>query len=122
MENTVTQSAMRIRSGATQSTKFPGLLLLLVSRFLLLASYLLLLAGVAGARSFERRIRIPDLVQVEGETIRLSDVLPPDTPAELEEMCARITLGNLPYPSSQRVISKGQSNSNSGSYLASWNS
>jgi hypothetical protein len=45
---------------------------------------------------------------VEGETVKLSDLLPPDAPAELGEICFRIILGNSPLPASQRVIPKGQ--------------
>jgi hypothetical protein len=45
---------------------------------------------------------------VEGEAVRLSDLLPPDAPVELGEICTRIILGNSPLPASQRVISKGQ--------------
>jgi hypothetical protein len=45
---------------------------------------------------------------VEGETVKLSDLLPPDAPAELGEVCYRIILGNSPLPASQRVIPKGQ--------------
>jgi hypothetical protein len=35
-------------------------------------------------------------------------LLPPGAPAELEEICTRIILGNSPLPASQRVISRGQ--------------
>jgi len=66
------------------------------------------LAGVAWAGSLQPRVRIPAVTQVEGGTVKLSDLLPPDAPAELGEMCTRIILGNSPLPASQRVISKGQ--------------
>jgi hypothetical protein len=75
---------------------------------LLLASYFLLLSGAAKAGSFPPRIHIPNVVEVEGKTIRLSDLLPPDAPAEIGEIGTRIILGNSPLPASQRVISKGQ--------------
>jgi hypothetical protein len=82
--------------------------LLLDSSFLLLASYFLLPAGAAKAESFQPRVDIPHVVQVEGETVKLSDLLPPDAPADLGEICTRIILGNSPLPASLRVISKGQ--------------
>jgi hypothetical protein len=62
--------------------------------------------GAAG--SVQRRVRIPKYAEVQGETIRLSDLLPPDAPAELGQIGARIILGNAPLPASQRVISKDQ--------------
>jgi hypothetical protein len=62
--------------------------------------------GAAG--SLEPRVRIPKLAEVQGETIRLSDLLPPDAPAELEQIGSRIILGNSPLPASERVISKAQ--------------
>jgi hypothetical protein len=64
--------------------------------------------GGAKAESFQPRVDIPNVVQVEGEAVKLSDLLPPDAPAELGEICSRIILGNSPLLSSQRVISKGQ--------------
>jgi hypothetical protein len=71
---------------------------------------LLALAPVCAARagSFLPRVQIQEVVQVEGEAVKLSDLLPPDTPAELGGICTRIILGNSPLPASQRVISKGQ--------------
>jgi hypothetical protein len=57
------------------------------------------------AGPFHPRIRIDDAVQVEGETIKLSDLLPPDSPGELKEKCSRFILGESPLPSSQRSIS-----------------
>ena len=62
--------------------------------------------GAAG--SVQPRVRIPKYAEVQGETIRLSDLLPPDAPAELGQFGARIILGNAPLPASQRVISKNQ--------------
>jgi hypothetical protein len=64
--------------------------------------------GVVEAGSFQPRVRIPEVAQVEGETVKLSDLLPPDAPTELGEMCSRIVLGNTPLPASPRLISKGQ--------------
>ncbi len=101
MANTAIQSAIRLRNRTTEGAGFPRI-------FSLLASCSLLLAGAAKATSFQPRVHIPDVVQVEGETVRLSDLLPPDAPAELGEMATRIILGNSPLPASQRVISKGQ--------------
>ena len=62
--------------------------------------------GAAG--SLQPRIRIPKFAEVQGETIRLSDLLPPDAPADLEQIGARIDLGDSPDPASQRVLSKDQ--------------
>jgi hypothetical protein len=76
--------------------------------FLLLVFCFLLPAGVVKAGSFLHRVQIKDVAQVEGETVRLSDLLPPDAPSELGEICTRIILGNSPFPASQRVISKDQ--------------
>ena len=80
---------------------------LLPSCFLLLAPFFFL-PGATKAASIQPRVRIPDVVQVESETVKLSDLLPPDAPTELGEICCRIILGNSPLPASQRVISKGQ--------------
>jgi len=66
------------------------------------------LVSVASAGSLQPRVHIPPVTQVEGGTVKLSDLLPPDAPAELGEMCAQIILSNSPLPASQRVISKGQ--------------
>jgi hypothetical protein len=63
---------------------------------------------IGAAGSVQPRVRIPKYVEVQGETIRLSDLLPPDAPAELGQIGARIVLGNAPLPASQRVISKQQ--------------
>jgi hypothetical protein len=82
--------------------------LLPASYFLLLASYFLLLAGVAIAGSFQPRVQIPNVVQVEGEAVMLSDLLPPDAPGEVREICRRVILGNAPLPASLRVISRAQ--------------
>jgi hypothetical protein len=68
----------------------------------------LLFAAVATAGSVQRRVQIPKLVQVEGEKLRLSDLLPPDAPPDLGEICRRINLGNAPLPGSPRVISRPQ--------------
>ena len=62
--------------------------------------------GAAG--SLEPRVRIPKYAEVQGKTIRLSDLLPPDAPAELSEIGTRIVLGDAPLPARQRVISKDQ--------------
>jgi len=66
------------------------------------------LVGVARAGSLQPRVHIPAEAQVEGGTVKLSDLLPPGAPAELGEMCTRIILGDSPLPTSQRVIFKGQ--------------
>lgn len=81
----------------------PKTLLAVMALFSVLAP-----AGVVIAGSFQPRVHIADVVQVEAETVKLSDLLPPDAPAELGEICTRIILGNSPLPASQRVISKGQ--------------
>jgi len=65
-------------------------------------------ASVARAGSLQPRVHIPAFAEVEGGTVKLSDLLPSDAPAELGEMCTRIILGNSPLPASQRVICKGQ--------------
>ena len=109
------------RSRARQGAKSPersvppsSWFLILASCFFLLPSCFLLLApcfflpGATKAASIQPRVQIPDVVQVESETVRLSDLLPPDAPAELGEICYRFILGNSPLPASQRVISKGQ--------------
>jgi hypothetical protein len=64
--------------------------------------------GVALAGSFQPRVPIPKIVQVEGEAIKLSDLLPPDAPGEVREICRRVILGNAPLPASLRVISRVQ--------------
>ncbi len=99
---------MRLRSLAAKGTEFPKLFLILASYFFLLAPSFLLLSGAAKAGSLQPRVHIPGVVEVEGETVKLSDLLPPDAPADLGEICTRIILGNAPLPASQRVISKGQ--------------
>jgi hypothetical protein len=45
---------------------------------------------------------------VEGEEVRLSDLLPPDAPAGLGGLCRLIILGDAPLIASQRVISRVQ--------------
>ena len=65
-------------------------------------------AGEAEAGTYPPRVQIHQSVQVDGATIRLSDLLPPDAPAELGELAARFVLGESPLPASQRVISKAQ--------------
>jgi hypothetical protein len=75
---------------------------------LLLASYFLLLAGVAKAGSLPARVQIHSAVQVEGETVKLSDLLPPDAPRGLGEICRQVILGDAPLAASQRVISRVQ--------------
>jgi len=62
--------------------------------------------GVAGA--FQPRVHLPKFAEVEGNTIRLSDLLPPDAPAELGQIGSTIVFGNSPLPASQRVISKDE--------------
>jgi hypothetical protein len=63
---------------------------------------------VGAAGSLRLRVRIPKFAEVQGETIRLSDLLPPDAPADLAQLAARIALGDSPDPDCQRVISKDQ--------------
>ncbi len=58
--------------------------------------------------SLQPRIRIPKFAEVQGETIKLSDLLPPDAPADLEQIGARIAFGDSPDPACQRVFSKNQ--------------
>jgi hypothetical protein len=65
-------------------------------------------AGAVKAGSFQPRVQIPNVVEVESEAVKLSDLLPLDAPSELGEICTRIVLGNSPLPASQRVISKSQ--------------
>ena len=74
--------------------------------FVLLA--LLSPAREATAGTYPPRVQIPEFVQVAGATVRLSDLLPPDAPAELSEIGARVILGETPLIASQRVISKAQ--------------
>ena len=70
---------------------------------------LFLVPSLMGAASSPQpRIRIPKFAEVQGETIRLSDLLPPDAPADLEQIGARIALGDSPDPACQRVLSKDQ--------------
>jgi hypothetical protein len=64
--------------------------------------------GVVIARSFQPRVQIPNVVQVEGEALRLSDLLPPNAPPELSEICRGVILGDAPLPASLRVISRVQ--------------
>ncbi|SPE26903.1 hypothetical protein SBA2_310009 [Acidobacteriia bacterium SbA2] len=71
-------------------------------------AFLFLPSTLDAAGSIQPRVRIPKYAEVQGETIRLSDLLPPDAPAELDEIGARIILGNAPLPASQRVISREQ--------------
>lgn len=66
------------------------------------------LVSAAVAGSFPARLRIHDAVQVEGETVKLSDLLPPDSPGELQEKCSRLVLGDTPLPGSRRSISRVQ--------------
>jgi len=121
MENTAAARVVRRGSGDNRVSEIPGTLRgqlhpganpqRLLSRpascFLLLASSFLLLPSLF-AGTFQPRVHIPEIVQVEGETVRLSDLLPPDASAELGEICARISLGRPPLPASQRVIWKRQ--------------
>ena len=71
-------------------------------------AFLLVPSSIVAGRSLEPRVRIPAFVQVEGERIKLSDLLPPTAPAELGEMGARIILGDSPLPASRRVMTKDQ--------------
>jgi hypothetical protein len=63
---------------------------------------------VAKAGSFQPRVQIHSAVQVEGETVKLSDLLPPDAPGGLGEICRQVILGDAPLAASQRVISRVQ--------------
>jgi len=105
MKNTAAARVVRRRSRDNRVLRLPERL---ASCFLLLASFFLLLSPAAEAGSFQPRVHIPEIVQVEGETVRLSDLLPPGASAELGEICARISLGKPPLPASQRVIWKRQ--------------
>jgi hypothetical protein len=75
---------------------------------LILASYFLVLPGVAQAGLFEPRVQIHPAAQVEGETVKLSDFLPPDAPRGLGEICRQVVLGAAPLAASRRVISRLQ--------------
>jgi hypothetical protein len=75
---------------------------------LILASYFLLLTGVAEAGSVQSRVQIHSAVQVEGGTVKLSDLLPPDAPGGLGEICRQVILGDAPLAASERVISRVQ--------------
>ena len=63
---------------------------------------------MANAGSFQPRVQIHSAVQVEGETVKLSDLLPPDAPGGLGEICRQVILGDAPLAASQRVISRVQ--------------
>jgi hypothetical protein len=106
---------MRLTSQANQGAGMPGrsfrcapYFSLLDSCSSLLASFFLLLSGVAQAGSFQPRVQIHSVVQVQGETVRLSDFLPPDAPHGLGEICRQVVLGDAPLAASQRVISRVQ--------------
>lgn len=62
----------------------------------------------ANAGSFQPRVQIHSAIQVEGETVKLSDLLPPDAPRGLGEICRQVILGDAPLAASQRVISRVQ--------------
>jgi hypothetical protein len=64
--------------------------------------------GVAKAGEFPPRVQIQNVVQVAGESVKLSDLLPPDAPGGLGEVCRQIVLGDAPLAASQRVISRVQ--------------
>jgi hypothetical protein len=70
--------------------------------------FTLMPVGVAVAGSFQPRVQVPNLVQVEDESVKLSDLLPADAPVEVREMCRQVTLGNTPLPASLRIISRVQ--------------
>jgi hypothetical protein len=65
-------------------------------------------ARLANAESFQPRVQIHSVVQVGGDTVKLSDLLPPDAPGELGEICRQVILGDAPFATSQRVISRVQ--------------
>jgi len=71
-------------------------------------SFALAPISVAKAASFQPRVQIHNVVQVEGERLRLSDLLPRDAPEGLGEICRRVELGDAPQAASQRVISREQ--------------
>lgn len=70
--------------------------------------FVLARVGVAKAGPFQPRVQIHSAVQVEGETVKLSDLLPPDAPRGLGEICRQVMLGNAPLAATQRVISRVQ--------------
>jgi hypothetical protein len=70
--------------------------------------FVLVPPGVVRAGAFQPRVQIPNVVQVGGEVVKLSDLLPPDAPGEVREICRRVILGNAPFPASLRVISRVQ--------------
>jgi hypothetical protein len=63
---------------------------------------------IGAAGSVPPRVHILKYAEAQGERIRLSDLLPPDAPAELEQAGARIALGDSPDPACRRVFSKDQ--------------
>jgi hypothetical protein len=71
-------------------------------------AFFLVPSTLGAAGSFQPRVRIPSIVEVQGETIRLADLLPPGAPTELGQIGARIVLGDSPLPASQRIFSKNQ--------------
>ena len=66
------------------------------------------LATAQGAGTLEPHVRIHSPVEVEGEVVTLSDLLPPSAPPDLSEVCRRILLGEAPLAGSRRVISRDQ--------------
>ena len=71
-------------------------------------AFLLVPSLMGAAGSVQSRVLIPKTAEVDSETIRLSDLLPPGAPSELEQIGARIVLGGSPFPASQRVLSRDQ--------------
>lgn len=58
----------------------------------------------ASAGSNQPRVHIRNVVQVEGEVVKLSDLLPPNSPRGLGEVCRQVTLGDAPLAASRRII------------------
>jgi hypothetical protein len=75
---------------------------------LLLASCFLIVSSLGKAGSFQPRVQIQEAVQVKGETISLSDLLPADAPGDLAQICHQVILGDSPLIASQRLISRNE--------------
>jgi len=113
---------MRLRSRAGQGAEYPGRFFLLApsfrlplfspflhaSCFLILSSCFLLFPGLARGGDFQPRVQVHSTAQVEGETVKLSDFLPPNAPRGVGEICRQVVLGNAPQAASQRIISRLQ--------------
>jgi len=107
------QGQYRCRPGYSRAALHRNELWLLISEFgcrfaVAILALFFVPSPMGAAGSLQPRIRIPKFAEVQGDTIRLSDLLPPDAPADLEQIGARIALGDSPDPACQRVLSKDQ--------------